>query len=736
VLHQDLVLKHNELYLVGESESEGTGERASGLYARDTRFLDCWELRLNGELLEPLDARVLGADRAIVVAGNQSLSPTTAGREPVRPLSISVEQFVQLGTDLQVRIVLANHSGRSLPLALSLDVGGDFRDIFEIRGFPRTRRDGMYETPTWLGDRLSLGYVDRSGAITSLLVDFSRTPSHTLITASPDTTAFVAKSLLPGFDEVLQVQKQAETGPLQPAPRDRVVFDVDLERGASWDLLITLTPVPPDGPPLAATDAEETLIPASRASPISTGAPGLDRIVERAAADLAMLHTSFPDGRLTAAGIPWFVAPFGRDSLIAGLQTLHVAPGRAVETLRTLAALQGTRVDPFREEEPGKILHEMRYGEMARLGEIPHTPYYGSIDSTPLFVMLFAEVVRWTADEGLYRELLPHVERALHWIEAYGDRDGDGLIEYATQPPGGAHIIHQGWKDSHDSLHHLDGRPASGNIALVEAQGYVYAAYRWLADVTSLFGESGWAAALGERAERTRQRVEEHFWLPEAQYYAQALDAEKRPVAAISSNAGHLLFCDLPSAERASAVAERLRRPELDSGWGVRTLAVGMPSYNPMSYHNGSVWPHDNSLIAAGLGRYGEHAGLERIAAALFAAAERLPMQRLPELYCGFSRNESAAADAPVQYPVGCRPQAWAAGAVPLLIRSLLGLQADPQRNVVRVAPALPDWLPRVRIESIQALGARFDLEVERDGSDYRISSDGPVEMALHAPTA
>jgi glycogen debranching enzyme len=725
VLHQDLVLKHNELYLVGESLSDGSGERATGLYVRDTRFLDCWELQLNGAHLEPLDARVLSADRAVVVGGNSAV--TAAGApvpEAILPLTIGVEQHVELGVDLRVRIVLGNFSGLSLPLTLSLEVGGDFRDIFEIRGIARERRDGVYHLPSWDDNRLTLGYSDRSGAMTTLLVDFSRTPSWTLATAAPDHHPFAAKALLPGFDEVLT------SGPPRPLPREKATFDIALDPGQSWDLLVTVTPVPSSGPPIVSTEAAERQTYVPQTARIATDHPLVNEVLDRAADDLAMLHTSFPDGRLIAAGIPWFVAPFGRDSLIVSLQTLHVAPGRAVETLRTLAALQGDRVDPFREEEPGKILHEMRYGEMARLGEIPHTPYYGSVDATPLFVMLFAETVRWTADEALYRELRPHVRRALQWIAEWGDRDGDGLIEYVTRAPDGAHIVHQGWKDSHDSLHTPDGRPVEGSIALVEAQGYVYAAYHWLAEAARLYGDADWAGVLEARAERVRQTVEERFWLPDAEFYAQALDGEKRPVPAIASNAGHLLFCGLPALERAQRVAERFRRPELDSGWGVRTLAADMATYNPMSYHNGSVWPHDNSLIAAGLGRYDAWEGVERVGAALFTAAERFPDCRLPELYCGFPRHEGAAASAPVRYPVGCSPQAWAAGAVFLLLRAMLGLEPDPRRGQIRVAPALPAWLNRVQIEGMPALGRTFDLTVERDGGEYRVTGDGPVAAA------
>ncbi|MCC7023091.1 MAG: amylo-alpha-1,6-glucosidase [Thermomicrobiales bacterium] len=724
MLDYDLVLKHNELYLVGEHRGDRQGERATGLYVRDTRFLDCWQLRLNDAPLALLEARVLGPDRAVVVGANELLAPNTAGiDEPVLPQTISVEQQVQLGVDLRVRIAVGNASGRHLPLTLSLELGADFRDMFDIRGFPHPRRDGSYLEPELLERNLRFGYTDRSGATTTLLVAFSQPPERVVDTAARALRGSVRTPQLPGLDIAVKAPRPPEP------PHATARFPMTLAPGERWELLVTLTPMPVGGPPLSVTDAAERRGHDLEIARISTDNPDADRALDRAAGDLAMLETSFPDGRLIAAGIPWFVAPFGRDSLIVSLQTLHLAPGRAVETLRLLARLQGARVDPFREEEPGKILHEMRYGELARQGEIPHTPYYGSVDATPLFVMLFAETVRWTGDATFYRELLPNVERALAWIETWGDRDGDGLVEYATRVANGTHILHQGWKDSADSLNTPAGAPVFGDIALVEVQGYVYAAYRWLAEVAALHSDAAWAGRLAERAERVRSIVEERFWLPEEGFYAQALDSEKRPVAAIASNPGHLLYCGLPSPERARQVAERLRQPDLDSGWGVRTLASGMATYNPMSYHNGSVWPHDNSLIAAGLGRYGETEGLQRIASAIVTVAERLSDCRLPELYCGFPRDESIAADAPIRYPVSCSPQAWAAGALPLLIRALLGLDVDPQRQRVLVSPALPAWLDRVDIDGLQAFGRVCDLHVEREGDAYRIESAGPVEV-------
>jgi glycogen debranching enzyme len=728
VLLDNLVLKHNELYLVGEREADASGERANGLYLRDTRFLDCWDLWLDGLPPEPLESRQLGSDRAIVVGANKAIVvETDEGARTLLPLTVAIEQHVQLLRDLQIRIVLTNYNPAPAPLTLSLEIGADFRDLFDIRGFERQLRGGEYLDPVHLVDGITLAYADRAGAVSRLVVHFSRTPSLLVASVQQSMPQPNDTVLLPGFDRLAAPE-------LLPAPpRAKAFFHLVLEHGASWEMQVVATPVSPDehaaplsGPNWLAGERD-------RMARIATDHPWVNRVLARAADDLTMLQTSFREGALPAAGIPWFVAPFGRDSLIASLQTLYAAPWRAVGTLRTLASLQGKVVDPAREEEPGKILHEMRYGEMARLGEVPHTPYYGTIDATPLFVMLFAETVRWIGDDGLYDELLPNVKRALDWIEHWGDRDGDGLVEYASQPIGGGRIVHQGWKDSHDSLHGLAGEAVFGAIALVEVQGYVYAAYARLADVVERHGEPAWAAALRARAERVREVVEARFWLPDEGYYAQALDGDKRPVAAISSNPGHLLYCGLPSPEHGRAVASRLRQRDLDSGWGVRTLAVGMPTFNPMSYHNGSVWPHDNSLIAAGLRRYGEIGGMERIASALFAAAERNCSHRLPELYCGFQRDEEAASDAPVPYPVSCAPQAWAASSPLLLIRAMLGLTVDPGRRAVRVAPALPSWLGRIRIEGLEALGRRFDLEVARQGKGYRIESDGPIEPGKRA---
>ncbi len=509
-------------------------------------------------------------------------------------------------------------------------------------------------------------------------------------------------------------------------PKVRASFDLTLGPLERWSLTARVTPRPAAGPPIVPVRPDR-----SESATVTSDNQMFDRVLHRCHLDLQALETIFPHGELPAAGIPWYVSPFGRDSLITGLQTLHLAPQRAVGTLRVLAALQGTKIDDYREEEPGKILHEMRYGEMARLAEIPHTPYYGSVDATPLWIWLFAETVTWTGDANLYRELLPNAVRALHWIDEYGDRDGDGLVEYSTAARSGSHITHQVWKDSIDSLNDADGMPVEGLVAAVEVQGYLYAAYARLADVASAMGERVWATQLRDRAAQIQAIVEERFWLDSEGFYAQALDGDKQPVRAMTSNPGHLLLCSLPSPERAAMVAERFSQPDFTSGWGIRTLSSGATTYNPMSYHNGSIWPHDNSLIGAGFYRYGQIEAGHAVASDLLEVGKTDALGRLQELYCSFPRVVGED-DTPVNYPVSCSPQAWAAGAMPFLVRAMLGLEVDLAARHLRISPSLPGWLNELTISGLSVLGQRGSLTVRREGAGLAVESiDIPLAAGL-----
>ncbi len=709
LFEQDLVLKADECYLVGQIPSDGTAEPAGGLYLRDTRHLSRLSTTLNGTSLQLLASRTIGGTRARIVAANR---PFDTPEGPIAGQTVAVDSDVTLGATLTVRTTIQNHGVAPLPMRLQVRVASDFRDLFDVRGFARDVR-GELLPPDIGEDRIRLAYRGRDGAEAATLIAFDRPATISPETRAPD-----------GHGEHGR-PSQVDTRPGAPATATTgalATFAAILPSGASWTVTTVVTPIPASGEVVSAraTLGGEAI----RQATITTSDPTLNRVLAQSAADLATLQTSFPAGSLPAAGIPWFVAPFGRDSLIVGLQTLPLAPGRAAAILRALASLQGETVDIWRDEEPGKIPHEMRYGEMARLGEIPHTPYFGTVDATPLFVLLFAETVHWTGDDTLYRDLLPAVQRAVDWIVQFGDADGDGLVEYHHREPDGVHISHQNWKDSSDSLNHVDGTPATGLIAPVEVQGYVYAALGRLADVVADRGDPGWAGELRARAALTRRATEDRFWMEDEGYYAQALDGDKRQVRTISSNPGHLLWSGLPSPDRAARVAARLTRPDLDAGWGFRTLSSLARTYNPMSYHNGSVWPHDNSLVLAGLLRYGHVEEAGRTLRALVDVAGTDRLGRLPELFAGYERL-GGSGEEPVPYPVSCSPQAWAAATIPFVVTSLLGLGIGAASAVPAASPTLPDWLDEIAITGLDVGDAAGSVTARRVGDSVELSFGG-----------
>ena len=456
----------------------------------------------------------------------------------------------------------------------------------------------------------------------------------------------------------------------------------------------------------------------TRVAKVASSNQRFNEVISRSKSDLYMLATPTEHGMFPYAGIPWYSTVFGRDGIITAMMLLWTDPSMAKGVLRHLADMQATKTDPAVDAQPGKILHERRHGEMARLGEVPFRRYYGTVDATPLFLMLAAQYYETTGDRPTIEAIWPNIEAALRWCDEYGDRDGDGFVEYHRETEKG--LANQGWKDSHDSIFHADGSSAEGPIALCEVQAYVFAAKVGASRLAQALGRLDVGAKLASEADQLRERFEASFWCEEIGTYALALDGRKRPCRVRTSNAGHALFAGIASRERARLVAQTLMSPDCFSGWGVRTLATGEARYNPMSYHNGSVWPHDNGIIALGLARYGLRMEANRIFEALFDVATYQELRRLPELFCGFLRRPRRG---PTAYPVACSPQAWSAAAPFAFLAASLGLELDLERDAVRFNnPTLPNFLDEVIIEGLQLGSSRLDLRFHRYGQDVTMN--------------
>ena len=680
---QELNLKGNEVFLVGRTTNT-TGMSESGLYLRDTRFLSTFAMQLNGVALETLGVRTGFGRRATVNLTNPESESIAAPAH-----SISIELRIQVNADVQGSFAVQNFHSQPVELALTLDVAADFLDMFQVRGWKVENRGSLVDS-VLSQESIELKYRSLAGSLTSTLLAFE--PAPTAISSAVAGTGQISFALN-----------------LDAGERREIGFSINLEPG--------------DGVPIS------PIVEADGGFAFWSNNAELQQLIDQSDNDLDLLQTETADGSIPAAGLPWYIAPFGRDSLIVALQTMHVYPERVASTLRVLAAHQGTKIDVFHEEQPGKILHELRYGELARSGQIPHTPYYGSIDSTPLFVLTFAQHYLWHRDESIWTDLIGPVKRALEWITNYGDLDGDGLIEYQGTQSDPTHISQQGWKDSGDSLHHADGREVEGPIALVEVQGYVFGAYAWLSEAARIHGDSEWSDELQNKAEDIRSAVEDNYWIEGESFYAQALDGHKQRVEAISSNPGHLLFCGLPSPQRAALMAERLMQDDLYAGWGIRTLSSAMPTYNPMSYHNGSIWPHDTSLAMWGLRDYGLDTSAIQLALGIVTLGYFSPHARLAELYCGWALEGHE--DGPVNYPVSCSPQAWAAASAHLVLRTLLGIRPDFRTRTIHVDPFLPEQFEAISVANLAAFGDAYDLAVHVHDDHYHVSPDGNVNVVV-----
>ncbi|HLZ38126.1 MAG TPA: glycogen debranching N-terminal domain-containing protein [Mycobacteriales bacterium] len=642
-----------------------------GLFFLDTRLLSRLELSVNGEPPEPLTVSV-----------PLPFAATFVGRVTPRPgradSSLLVLRRRYVGRGMREDVVLRNHGTKEVAVQIELRVGVDFADLFAVKE-SRVRPAGEHVTETGVGELVYRDHAEGTERAVHLRLYPAGTVEPGLVTWHVRVPA--------GGEWATCLELTVETQGTPVEPRHRCGTPVD--EGAS---LVRLR----------AWHAEAPRV-------VTDFAP-LREAVDRSIADLGSLRLFDPErpGRaVVAAGAPWFMTLFGRDSLLTAYMSLIADPTLAVGVLETLAGLQGTVVDPATEEEPGRILHEVRPGAGRSLGA-GATVYYGTVDATPLFVVLLGELRRWGLGGETVQRLLPHADRALEWVERYGDRDGDGFVEYERLTEHG--LANQGWKDSWDGIPFADGELARPPIALAEVQGYVYAAYLARSYFADEDGDAELADHWRRRAADLRERFNERFWIPERGYFALALDGDKRPVDALASNMGQCLWTGIVDAGKAGAVARHLLSPQMFSGWGVRTLATSMASYNPLSYHCGSVWPHDNALIVAGLVRYSFLAEAHRVAMAMLAAAAA-DDGRLPELFAGLDRHEVPV---PVPYPTSCSPQAWAAAAPLEFLRLLLRLDPAVPHGSVRLAPALPAPLARLHVTDVRVGSGRMQIRVDQ----------------------
>jgi glycogen debranching enzyme len=671
-----LVIRERDIFLLTDSTGNITAgnHHGLGLYHADTRHLSTYEFSFSHTLPVPLlSTAELGFSEEQVLTNPrmESIEGRVLPRE-----SIEVRRQRVVDDVLEETLHITNFNVFPVTLDLCYHFDTDFADIYEVRGLSRPRR-GKSHPPHVDGDVLTYSYDGLDKNHRQTRIEFWPRPTvlaphratYRVTLHHRETTTIKLVIALDGQNS----REQARTR-----------FDNVAAQHRRWVLSNTR---------------------------IFSSNEFFNKVMDRSFADLRMLWSQDAHAqRFLAAGTPWFDTLFGRDTAIASLQTLAFHPQIAKQCLRMLAASQGKDLLPWRDEEPGKIVHEVRRGEMSAAREVPFSAYYGSVDATPLFLMLASEYFAWTADLALMEELKPSLLAALGWLATYGEIDGDGYVKYEKRSEKG--LVNQGWKDSSDAIVHADGTLIQPPIALIEVQGYVYAAKRGMANILDALGDTAQADVLRKQAQALYRRFNEEFWLPEEQFYALALDGEHRPSATAASNAGHALWTGLIPRERAPFVAERLMAEDMFTGWGIRTLASTSPRFNPIGYHIGSVWPHDNAVVAMGFKKYGFDEELTEVMTALFDAACVFPYYRMPELFGGEARTPHHA---PVPYPVACRPQAWAAGAFPLLLQATLGLCPNaPNKELKIVRPHLPYWLESVQVKGLRVADGHVDLLFHR----------------------
>ncbi|MFE9084837.1 amylo-alpha-1,6-glucosidase [Brevundimonas sp. NPDC003935] len=670
-----MALKDADTFLVADHWGD-VKSGADGLFDRDTRLLSHFVLTVGRARPSRLSSGVTEDNVFFTCHSTNRPLPPMGGRSaPAGVLHLERRRFLW-DKRLFERVRMVNHGVEDILLPLSFEFGADFADIFQVRGTPRLTR-GEVHAPIMDGRRVTFGYTGLDGVTRTSCLAFSEPPAR--------------------------------------LSANRAEFMFSLPKGKRLDLYIECGIDVCDTPDQERWRWNSIQARLAMRRRMRRGAgvaaprdPRINDWLTQSRTDVALLTTDLPTGPYPYAGVPWFSTPFGRDGIITAWQMLWVDPSLARGVLTYLAARQATEVDAFKDSAPGKIMHETRGGEMSVLGEVPFGLYYGGVDTTCLFIALAGAYAKRTGDVETIRNLWPNLIAAAGWMSDYGDSNGDGLIDYARAAETG--LSNQGWKDSEDSIFDSDGRFPKGPVALLEVQGYAFAAWTALAEMGAQMGDeraSQWQA----QAVAVRSLVEDRFWMEDQQFYAVALDGDGKQMQAVGSNAGHLLFSGLPSPERARLVTRRMLTAEFRSGWGLRTLAKGQARFNPMSYHNGSVWPHDTAMAAAGMARYGERRAVAMLLGEIYGAAAHFQL-RLPELFCGFIRETG---EPPIAYPVACLPQAWAAGSVFLMLQAALGLSIDAPEQLVEVAdPTLPPGVDRLSVTRLQVGDGVIDLHFQR----------------------
>jgi glycogen debranching enzyme len=664
-------------FFVSNDLGDVEGDADLGYFFRDTRFLSQCTLRINGRKPVLLRAEQVDYFSACFYLG----IPSDA--DLAHPLSILRTRLI--GNGAHEEVTIWNYGTEPVELKVALAWDSDFADLFTVR----------------------------SGKFNTLL-------SHAR--SEPEKNQLVFEY---GFDERFKRKTVIGCDCQCLLIQDKLtILPITIPAGSEWKTCFTISPVWDDEihPPKyscgdfrnARPEMRESLeVWLTRTPKLKSNSDALDHTYQKSLIDLAALRffVDPDDEPVIAAGLPWYMALFGRDSLITAYQCCWVAPDIGKAVLRTLAKYQGRETNDFRDEQPGKIMHELRFGELTVLGKMPHSPYYGSVDATPLFLILLHEVYKWTADEALVLELKETALKALEWIDQYGDLDGDGLVEYIRRSPKG--LDNHCWKDSSNSILFKDGTLAKPPIAAIEVQGYVYDAKLRLAELAeTIWQDTVLASRLRVEAETLKRRVNEAFWIEKEGYYALALDGEKRSVDSVASNMGHLLWSGIGEPDKVKRIVAKLMARGLYSGWGIRTLSRKNAGYNPIEYHNGTVWPHDNSLIMEGLIRYGYVKEAAKITLDMVEAAHHFDY-RLPEAFAGYSRLPFGV---PVNYPTACQPQAWATGVPLLFLKALLGLEANVTSQKLEINPQLPSELLPLHLENVQAFGHKFRIEVDQKG--------------------